>query len=381
MAGEELNQIIQGNCLEKLKELEDSSFDLMVTDPPYGVSFMGKSWDKAVPSVDIWKECLRVLKPGAFAFICCIPRQDCLSRMIINLNDAKFRTDFTSIYWTYATGFPKGMNIGKKEESLKGAYGGFQPKPAVEIIIVVMKPLSKKTYIDQALENNKGVTWLDDCRIPYKIRFTGEILPPENGWNENEVRRTDFNQSQGRFPANLLVSDDILNDGKITKSSGGQSNNQFREIHNIYGNGIENKQKVNPGLGDSGSFSRYFDLDAWWDTFPFAVVPKASKSERNKGCEKLEEKNSKLLNNHPTVKPIKLISYLITLGSRENDIVLDPFCGSGTTCVAADLLNRKYIGIELEQEYVTISEARIEGWGKPGIPKKEKEDTEQQYLF
>ena len=169
--------ILQGNCLDKLKELEDNTVDQLVTDPPYGIDFMGKDWDKALPSIDIWKECYRVLKPGAFGFICCIPRQDCLSRMMISLEQSGFNINFTSLYWTYATGFPKAMNIGKaidkrlKKErpviaeveegtvgfsaeperwnkgekkymkqitapgspeaaALEGSYGGFQPKPA-----------------------------------------------------------------------------------------------------------------------------------------------------------------------------------------------------------------------------------------------------------
>ena len=95
------------NCLEGMKLIDDNCIDVVVTDHPYGLKFMGKDWDKAVPSIDVWRECLRVLKPGSFAFVMCIPRQDCLSRMIVNLGDAGFDTSFTSIYWTFASGFPK----------------------------------------------------------------------------------------------------------------------------------------------------------------------------------------------------------------------------------------------------------------------------------
>ena len=179
------------DALTVLRGLESDSTDLLCTDPPYGISFMSKSWDKALPDISIWKECLRVLKPGAFAFVMSIPRSDCLSRMIISLEDAGFRVDFTPIYWTYASGFPKAQNIGKavykrlgaerevigqrmkaraegqksalptmgakteyitvddtlpstpQAKALDGSYGGFQPKPAVEVIIVAMKPLQK----------------------------------------------------------------------------------------------------------------------------------------------------------------------------------------------------------------------------------------------
>jgi len=250
--------------LVALKELPDNSVDLIVTDPPYGMSFMGKDWDKAVPSVEIWSECLRVLKPGAFAFVMCIPRQDCLAHMVVNLGDAGFETGFTSMYWTYASGFPKAGNIGKQVDkrmgaerevtregfvkseeqgntyakglnagfqdrqltaasspeakALDGSYAGFQPKPAVEVILCVMKPLDKKTYVEQALDNGKGITWLDDCRVPFQD--TGE--DPRHGgkgsWKPKRIpdghtvspKAIELQTSpQGRFPANLICGSGI----------------------------------------------------------------------------------------------------------------------------------------------------------------------------
>jgi len=470
-----LNQIVQGDCLEVMKEIPSESIDCIITDPPYGYSFMGKDWDKAVPSVETWRECLRVLKGGAFMFVMSAPRQDVLSQMIVRLGQAGFETGFTSIYWTYASGFPKAMNISlavdkqeckkqlikklgrepTKEEFdeawktfrkvvgklnrndreldnveagffkqdefggrrktqlnitkpaseeaklLDGSYGGFQPKPAVEVIIVCMKPLSEKTYVEQALKNGKGVMWLDDCRIPLQ---TGEDISVEReeekeldtnkqGWGFKAVSR----DNRGRFPANLLVSDDVLNDGRNHKSghmdsiAKGDPTNQ-----NVYGKMYERKVYSE---GDSGSFSRYFDLDKWFlktvenlpenvkKTFPFLICPKASKSERNKGCESLPEvtksnlplrdgtgeyventmgdgskstRNTKTKNFHPTVKPLKLMTYLVTLGSCEGDVVLDPFVGSGTSCVVAKKLGRKFIGIEINLAYVEIARRRLE---------------------
>lgn len=383
-----LNNILQGNCLEVLKTIPDDTVDLICTDPPYGYSFMGKDWDRVVLGVEYWAECLRVLKPGALAFVMSAPRQDVLSRAIVNLQDAGFETGFTSIYWTYASGFPKAANIGKlvdkrkgavrkgaarkgagsrgntfplaqfyetgdtmtaEAKTLDGSYGGFQPKPAVEVIIVAMKPCAERTYVGQALKNGKGVTWLDQCRIPADEavvqNFNDFSNQHGNKWGNGEPIRTLARAtSSSRFPANLLVSDDVLD--------------------------VEHK-------GSSVSFSRYFDLDKWAQkTFPFLVVSKASKSERNKGLEKcpianrkrgnaalstVDECDAATRNAHPTVKPLKLMSYLITLGSRPGDVVLDPFAGSGTTCIAALLLGRKYIGIEREREYVEIAKARLAG--------------------
>ncbi len=353
-----INRIVLGDAGEKLKNFPDRSIDLICADPPYGLSFMNKGWDKSLVSVGIWKECFRVLKDGAFTFVMSAPRQDVFSQMVGRLKEAGFNIRFTSIYWAYSSGFPKALNIGKAVDKQKGAvpkgvrrkgigtkgyifnlkrfyddikpitseakalagsYGGFQPKPAVEIIIVAMKPLSEKTFAGQALKNGKGVSWFDDCRIPV-----------EKG---DELRR---GHDSGRFLANLLVSDEVLNYGKTNKPE--------------------------------GCFSRYFDLDKWAaekgikDTFPFLICSKPDTSERNKGCEELKR------NFHPTVKPIKLMSYLITLGSRPNDLVLDPFVGSGTTCIAAKMLNRNYIGIEKEKGYYQIAIKRLKA-----VPKMKQE--------
>ena len=176
-----------------MSEVDDNSVDLIPTDPPYGLSFMGKQWDKALPPIEIWRECLRVLKPGAFAFVMSSTRQDCLARMIISLEDAGFKIGFTSLYWAYPSGFPKAQNIAKAIEkrhrepdridnvkgcggmisdkgynvtkhhliynefitppakALDGSYS-FNPKPATEIILVCQKPMKHKTYVDQALD-------------------------------------------------------------------------------------------------------------------------------------------------------------------------------------------------------------------------------------
>lgn len=407
------NVIYNKDCLIGIKELPDNSIDLVATDPPYGIGFMGKHWDKALPSVTIWKECLRVLKPGAFAFVMCIPRQDCLARMIVSLEDAGFVVGFTSMYHCFASGFPKAQNIGKavdkrlgvereiiaqnpnvrkshkghilelglKQEGLSisvtpqakaldGSYGGFQPKPAVEVILVAMKPLSEKTYVDQALANRKGISWLDDGRILYESKEPN-LRKNKGKWTQenvelwgNKLGQRPNPNNQGRFPANLLCSDDVLNDGKEHKPCG------------IYKDGrklakatqdakIRTWDRLHSQIDkyqDSGSFSRYFSLDAWFakkletlpagvhKTFPFLIVPKASKAEKNRGCKK---------NIHPTCKPIKLMSYLITLGSRQGDIVLDPFMGSGTTLIAAKILNRHYIGYDTNSEYCKITRARL----------------------
>jgi len=389
--------IKNGNSLELLKEIKSDTVDCMVTDPPYGISFMNKDWDKAVPDIAIWKECLRVMKPGAFAFVMCSPRSDVQAEMVIKLKEAGFEVNFTNLYWIYASGFPKAMNISKavdrklgyereiisgsskdaqysgkfdqkssteriklgspvSEEAkrLDGSYAGFQPKPAVEVIIVAMKPLSEKTYVDQALKNGKGVTWLDDGRIPYS--------------DNQDFEDTDqYLNESGRFPANLLVQDNALDNGIISKSGGVGG----RSIHGRgEGYGFRPMGDASPELpSDEGSLSRYFSLDAWYSKnieelpdyvqriFPFLYVPKATSGERNEDLESEEKYKSK--NIHPTVKPLKLMTYLIMIGSRPDDTILDPFMGSGTTGVASKILHRNFIGFEIEGKYFEIAQQRI----------------------
>jgi len=421
--------------------LQEDSVDLCVTDPPYGYSFMGKKWDIDVPSVEIWRELLRVLKPGAFAFIMSAPRQDVLSKMINNVAAGGFDISFSPIYWAYASGFPKALNMSKvvdrkngcnptiireykadpnkfpegsiRREEIKdnyktsyettpsspeakemdGSYAGFQPKPAVEVIIVAMKPLSEKTYVEQALKNGKGVTWLDDCRIPVKGEtIKANTIPRLNqhGYTPGiglTYDRIPYEQSDKRFPANLLVSDDVLDDGRISKSNYTKTTDGFGVAKNTFG--VDNPEATvdyERGYDDCGGFSRYFSVDLWWeeasqnlplpmqDVFPFLIVPKPAKSEKNIGCDKLEtqkwKENSKANvpqdgsgnerhNHHPTVKPLKLFSYLITLGSRKGDTIIDPFLGSGTAAIAAELMERRWIGCELMEEYAKVAMSRI----------------------
>lgn len=412
------NEAIVGDCADVLKTFPDESIDCIVTDPPYGYSFMGLQWDKALPSIEALQECCRVLKAGAFGFFMCAPRQDVLSRMIIRLEDAGFNVNFSSIFWAQAQGFPKSQNISKaidrrfgaerkatgknpcyrpnsngvyndiyenpqradeyitspatpEAQEFQGSYAGMQLKPCLEIIITVMKPLECKTYIDQALANGKGVSWLGNCKIPYENEsevwqaknkiIDNSISSGKMGILSNEGRYETNGNADGRFPANLLVSDNVLDRGIITKSKAGiRHNNSVLGINTKDDTTTLGLGDAYSGCSDSGDFSRYFSLDAWFEkklqelppeqqkTFPFLITPKPSKSEKNKYIE----------NKHPTVKPLKLMSYLITMGSREGDVILDPFAGSGTTLEACRLLNRVFIGIDKDPENEKYMRAR-----------------------
>ena len=225
--------------------------------------------------------------------------------------------------------------------------------------------------------------YLDDNNDPNELL---EYTLAYYGITTNEFK----SMSDDQVIAMVKRFDDVLNDGVDRKS--GARNKYYDNPKTTEHESYYPKKMTGLCEASQGSFSRYFDLDKWWDnrikqlpesiqkTFPFMIIPKASKSEKNKGCEDLPEKQANSnygsggytrptdqpdreikprSNHHPTVKPLKLFSYLITLGSREGDLILDPFVGSGTSCVSAKALGRRYIGIERESEYITIAESRI----------------------
>ena len=429
-------EILNMDCLDVLTKLDSNSVDLVVTDPPYGYSFMGKDWDKVVVGAETWKECFRVLKPGSFAYIMSAPRQDVLSHMVVNLEKAGFQTGFTSMYWAYATGFPKAMNVSKavdkklgvkaemveyenpmrknrsynvsvgfndvserstegkpkravatsdKAKELDGSYAGFQPKPAVEVILVVMKPLDEKTYLEQAMKDRKGVSWFDDCRVPLSKDTVVEDkrLVEGGSWSVRKAGGDIFTGLSGdRVEAPMRITNrQPRTDDTVFKTSGFKAEDDHNSEASSAGRFPANLLVSNDSL--EGLFSRYYDLDAWFSQF--MITPKASKSEKNKWLNHMpdkigggmngtihkslktgsgNERDKIMKNNHPTVKPIKLMAYLITMGSRPLDVVLDPFAGSGTTGIACRMTHRDYILIERDKDYYNIMTERIHGFSK-----------------
>jgi len=435
-----LNQIICGDCVEVMKDFPENSIDLAATDPPYGIAFMGKEWDKALPPKEAFVEMFRVLKPGALAFVMSSPRQDVMWRMARILEESGFELGQSFISWVYASGFPKAYDISKGIDAKKGlkqkvvgrykdpngreyypTKNGTNPnpmsweikgedrytisepasaeakkwsgwksitglKPALEVILMVNKPFSEKTIVDNVLKWGTGAINVEACRIPIErgddSAHYGGLHETPAGYSGGFSEGFRTQPSKGRFPANLLVSDNALNDGKITVSKGGERKNK---TPNMGRNEIYGKSGVVSGFGfeDSGSFSRYFDLDAWAKHHGFLRVPKAGMGEREYGLYSgefgpppaskrsvpAEGRKSPLgksrRNIHPTVKPVELMAYLIELGCPPDGVVIDPFLGSGTTCIAAKRLNRKYIGIEIDPEYHKISMNRVSAYPEP----------------
>lgn len=269
-------------------------------------------------------------------------------------------------------------------------------KPAHEPICMARKPLSEKTIVENVVKHGTGGLNIDGCRIPiskdddviaknphtqskgtdaYEHNCYGKYRPTQ------PTNYADVAENSGRFPANVLVTDDALNDGVMTKSGKSKSYKPAYSGNSTtkFIRGVSTDQNQH---GDNGSKSRYFDVDAWAKHHGIYQVPKASKRERNEGCEGLEEKHFKMRrfaeegcdmsvlknrmnsksgkNNHPTVKPVHLMAYLISLvAPQPGMVVLDPFAGSGTTGVACVKMGRKYILIEQEAEHIEIINSRV----------------------
>lgn len=339
-----------GDCLDLLKQLPDNSVDSIVTDPPYGLKFMGKKWDYDVPTEQIWAECLRVLKPGGHLLAFASARTQ--HRMAVRIEDAGFEIR-DMIAWVYGSGFPKSYN-------LKGDWEGWGTalKPALEPVTVARKPF-KGTVAANVLANSTGAINIDGCRVEvtpedaeitinrkgYKDGINHVSKPREDGetwqgWGmKSKKQSTLAHVHTGRWPANLIHdgSDEVLAGFQHTKSVGGNGN---RRAHgpahgdNTYGN-YKAKNTINGIAPDQGSAARFF------------YCAKASKKDRG------------LDNKHPTVKPTELMRYLCRLVTPPGGTVLDPFMGSGSTGKAAILEGFDFIGIEREAEYFEIAKQRV----------------------
>lgn len=319
-------RVIHGDCLEVLKQLKENSVDAIVTDPPYGLSFMGKKWDYSVPKVGLWREVLRVLKPGGHLLSFGGTRT--YHRMVVAIEDAGFEIR-DQVMWLYGSGFPKSHNIGEGR--------GTALKPANEPIVLARKPLEKGlTVAENVLKWGTGAINVGASRIGTEQIESGRsgspgFCTPAPGGDKKFV--------QGRWPANLLLDEsaaemlDAQVKGKL-HAAGNKKPARMNDGSGMFGSGKAFAKEVNFKDFDGGA-SRFF------------YVAKASKRERGEG------------NSHPTVKPIKLMEYLCKLITPSGGIILDPFMGSGSTGVAAKRLGFQFIGIEMEEQYVQIAEKRI----------------------
>jgi len=343
--------------------MEPNSIDAIVTDPPYGLKFMGKKWDHDVPSVEIWREALRILKPGGYLLAFAGTRTQ--HRMACAIEDAGFEIR-DMIAWVYGSGFPKSLDVSKAIDKAAGAerevigqgipmgksrgvYGDFAEneylltapateaarqwdgwgtalKPALEPITMARKPIVG-TVAANVLKWDTGGINLDGCRIegePWTRPGSNAVSGVYGDFANDSAREN----SKGRFPANL--------------------------IHD----GSDEVTRLMPD-----------------DNARFFYVPKASAAEREIGLSDLllksapeyclhnndgkKREHHARRNHHPTVKPIDLMRYLCRLVTPPGGLVYDPFTGSGTTLIGAKLEGLQWVGSEMDPDYAEIARLRV----------------------
>lgn len=384
-------QIYNENNMETLARMADNSLDAIVTDAPYGLGkepdplsvleswittgyheiigkgFMGKEWDAFVPQPAFWKEVYRVLKPGGYVLCFFGTRTYDWGTLAIRLAGFEIRD---CIQWIYGSGFPKSLNVTKAGGPNEWGGYGTALKPAYEPICVARKPLIG-TVAENVLKHQCGAINLNECRI-------GDTGARNNGRNTDSniygkfgrMEKVDYNM--GRFPANIILDEiaaAMLDEQSGLLTSGKMSAGTRRSNLAGYAGPMPNITGSET-YGDAGGASRFF------------YCAKASRADRDYGCEGMEYKEvglksntsdqhitrrdgfvpSPLRNNHPTVKPIALMRYLVRLVKTPFDTctILDPFMGSGTTGIACMLEGINFYGCESEKDSYDIAAVRIE---------------------
>ena len=370
--------LLNGDCIEEMQKMIDEGVqvDSVVTDPPYELGFMGKSWDSTGIAFqkETWELAYQLLKPGGHLLAFSSSRT--YHRMAVAIEDSGFEIR-DQIMWLYGSGFPKSLNIGKTVDKKQGndreVLGtkitnvgmqgnnfkrgsksgevevtkgnsewegwGTALKPAHEPIVMARKPLSEKSIADNVLKHGTGGINIDGCRIETEENLNGGAYAKNGnrGSLEGDIRS---GASEGMFQSKKTVGEDFV------QPTG-------RYPANVMHDGIEE------------DWARYF------------YCPKVSRAERNVGLDDLPDVIHKTVfkkiyrtsvatkevnpikNNHPTVKPQELMKYLCRLVTPKNGTVLDPFMGSGSTGMAAKDEGFDFIGIEKEKEYFKIAEKRI----------------------
>lgn len=381
-------KVVHADSGKHLDKLEEESFDSCVTDPPYELGFMDKKWDRSGITFDptYWKKLKRVMKPGAHVAVFGGSRT--FHRVAVGIEDAGFEIRDT-IDWVYGSGFAKSHKIddaikkhfereertNRKKENVELSkeksefeevekWEGWdtQLKPAKEPIIIARKPL-EGTVAENVLNYGTGGLNIGQCRIGYsdltdvsKNPSLRDSIKGGNGGKiiaEEDEERFSVPDEDGRWPPNVIfdkfMAKKLDEQSGTDLSAGGDIKAHENKDFNTYGKftGAVDYDSY----GDEGGASRYFKVIDYnpYDNIGFFYCPKAKRAERDLGCE----------NDHITVKPIELISYLVRLLTPEGGEVIDPFAGSGTTGLACLLEDRNCLMIEMEKDYVSICEKRL----------------------
>jgi len=358
-------EIHEGDCLDVMRGMADASVDSIVTDPPYGLGFMGKAWDIGVPAVDVFVECLRVLKPGGH--LLAFGGSRTYHRLAVAVEDAGFEVR-DQLMWLHGNGFPKSLDVAKAIDKEAGVERdaahtraarqwqgwGTALKPAHEPIVLARKALVG-TVARNVVAHGCGAINVDGCRIEV------DRSPDQDG--ATNFRDGGGSAASGRFPANVMHdgSDEVIDlfpaIAGATAPVHRRDADKFRSTYGAFAGNID--EAGSTFHGDAGSAARFF------------YCAKASRADRNEGCESIDEQSlhwwsfhpegthKAARNNHPTVKPTKLMRHLCRLVTPPGGLVLDPFLGSGSTGKAAILEGFRFVGIEREASYAQIARLRL----------------------
>jgi site-specific DNA-methyltransferase (adenine-specific) len=454
----------RGDCLDVLRTLPDDSVDSVITDPPYGLSahsaaavadclrawvagevyvprakggMMGKAWDAWVPGPEVWREVIRVLKPGGHALVFAGTRSLDLMGIALRLAGFELRDTIGHAHdgggaplmaWTFGSGFPKSANISKmidleagvEREVVapapysRGAAGqsysetrrvsydyspqpitapatenakrwdgfGTALKPAFEPILLCRKPLAEGTIAANVVKHGTGGLNIGACRVPTaewdaaameRVNSPGsghlrgrDPIQDSRGAKGSDAAAQPLDTAQGRWPANLVLSDDpavracfpetVSGTNSVKKETGADRGGQTGSAYGKESRPSETRMIEYPDT--RGSAARFFTCCPDGDSEDAAArrilyCGKATGVDRNAGLPEGTRSG------HPTVKPTALLRHLVRLVTPPEGVVLDCFAGSGSTGKAALLEGFRFVGIEKEGEYIEISRARI----------------------
>lgn len=403
-----LNKMYHEKNLETMSRLKDNSVDSIVTDPPYGLKFMGKKWDYDVPPVEVWVECLRVLKPGGYLLAFAGTRTQ--HRMAVRIEDAGFEIR-DMIAWIYGSGFPKSHNISKQLDKMAGAerevvgeskwkgrnpngrnhgndtfkkYGvdkrtdeetsqvtapasdaakywdgwGTALKPALEPITVARKPI-EGTVAENVLKYGTGGINIDGCRVEHG----GESLRggAEDGSSANKVNagwdRPWKNDPKKRMEAKQRSNENQERAENLGRFPANLIHDGSEEVMALFPETTSGKMNEGHKRSTDGSpngiYGKFDSEHPLSETFGdsgsaarFFYTAKASQSERGKG------------NDHPTVKPLAVMRYLCRLVTPPKGIIYDPYAGSGTTIIAGIEEGFSAFGSDLDAHHCDIFNLR-----------------------
>lgn len=404
-------KIMQGDNRDLLKTIESNSIDAIVTDPPYGIDFLGKAWDANTGALETYQECLRVLKPGGHILAFSAART--YHHLAVTLEQAGFEIR-DQLMWIYSSGFPKSQDIGrtiqrrlgvKKTKAIKNttlrskqlmnelsgdnvnlyangekqvvctdpeakqwAGWGTALKPAHEPIALARKPI-KLSIAKNCQKYGVGALNIDATRIGDEpIKTVIKRSEDNSRWykhskeGDNTPKVVSEEMNEGRFPSNVIgeIKEEYQKYFYCPKVSrrerhmGHSAEITRTEMIEKMGGYWANERGEPKQEGEDGKMC--------WTPDTGLIYAHGITQEYAKWCKANNISAGNVGNNHPTVKPVELMKYLIKLVTPPGGTVLDPFCGSGSTGMAAVELGHDFVGCELDPNYVKIAEKRIQAW-------------------